>query len=152
MNFWTDSNIELLRKRWAKGVSARLIAKELGSVSRNAVVGKVYRLKLAGRTTVEAQPRKYKPSAISNTLFHGYRAGRQAPAHRSAKTKTKAIEEAPPIDLNCSMLELDNTPWRPSKCRWLTGDSRFPLDPIFCGCKPISDSPYCEYHAGRARG
>ncbi len=145
MNFWTDSNIELLRKRWAEGVSARLIAKELGSVSRNAVVGKVYRLKLAGRTTVEAQPRKYKPSAISNSLFRGYRAGRQAPAHMSAKTKPKAIDEAPPIDLQCSILGLEY-----GNCRWPIGDPQKPLEPIFCGCKTLS-RPYCEYHAGRAR-
>lgn len=47
---WTDERVELLKKMWIEGKSASQIAKELGSVTRNAVIGKVHRLGLASRT------------------------------------------------------------------------------------------------------
>jgi GcrA cell cycle regulator len=46
---WTDERVELLKKMWAEGQSASQIAKELGSVTRNAVIGKVHRLGLSNR-------------------------------------------------------------------------------------------------------
>ena len=47
---WTDERVELLKKMWAEGRSASQIAKELGAVTRNAVIGKVHRLGLSSRT------------------------------------------------------------------------------------------------------
>ena len=47
---WTDERIELLKTLWASGQSASQIAKELGGVTRNAVIGKVHRLGLSNRT------------------------------------------------------------------------------------------------------
>ncbi|MFB2533154.1 GcrA family cell cycle regulator [Paracoccus sp. p3-h83] len=61
---WTDERVELLKKMWAEGQSASQIAKELGSVTRNAVIGKVHRLGLSNRTTgaePEAEPVAEKP-------------------------------------------------------------------------------------------
>ena len=47
---WTDERVELLKKLWTEGLSASQIAAELGGgVTRNAVIGKVHRLNLAGR-------------------------------------------------------------------------------------------------------
>ncbi|MEL6435380.1 MAG: GcrA family cell cycle regulator [Pseudomonadota bacterium] len=46
---WTDERVETLKKLWADGLSASQIAAKLGGVSRNAVIGKVHRLKLAPR-------------------------------------------------------------------------------------------------------
>jgi GcrA cell cycle regulator len=51
---WTDERVELLKKMWTEGKSASQIAKELGSVTRNAVIGKVHRLGLASRITGDA--------------------------------------------------------------------------------------------------
>src|SRR4051812_20746161 len=69
---WTDERIELLKKLWADGLSASQIAAELGQVTRNAVIGKVHRLGLAGRAKVStssvARPARKAP----------------APAHRMA--------------------------------------------------------------------
>ena len=48
---WTDERVETLKKMWAEGQSASQIAKELGGVTRNAVIGKVHRLGLSNRTT-----------------------------------------------------------------------------------------------------
>jgi len=46
---WTDDRVETLKKMWAEGQSASQIAKELGGVTRNAVIGKVHRLGLSNR-------------------------------------------------------------------------------------------------------
>jgi len=54
---WTDERVELLKKMWTEGKSASQIAKELGSVTRNAVIGKVHRLGLASRIATDtAEP------------------------------------------------------------------------------------------------
>ena len=46
---WTDERVETLKKMWGEGQSASQIAKELGGVTRNAVIGKVHRLGLSNR-------------------------------------------------------------------------------------------------------
>ncbi len=46
---WTDERVETLKKMWGDGQSASQIAKELGGVTRNAVIGKVHRLGLSNR-------------------------------------------------------------------------------------------------------
>jgi GcrA cell cycle regulator len=53
---WTDERVELLKKMWGEGQSASQIAKELGGVTRNAVIGKVHRLGLSNRTSGAANP------------------------------------------------------------------------------------------------
>jgi GcrA cell cycle regulator len=59
---WTDERVELLKKMWSDGQSASQIAKELGGVTRNAVIGKVHRLGLSNRTA-GAPPSKPEPVA-----------------------------------------------------------------------------------------
>jgi GcrA cell cycle regulator len=54
---WTDERVEKLKTLWGDGMSASQIAKALGTVTRNAVIGKVHRLGLSNRgTTSGAQP------------------------------------------------------------------------------------------------
>ena len=66
---WTDERVELLRKLWADGLSASMIAVELGGITRNAVIGKVHRLGLSGRAkspaTTSPQPQLTKEVAIT---------------------------------------------------------------------------------------
>lgn len=61
---WTDERVEKLKKMWAEGQAASLIAKELGGVTRNAVIGKAHRLGLSNRsggTTAEADGATHPP-------------------------------------------------------------------------------------------
>ncbi|NSY38316.1 GcrA family cell cycle regulator [Leisingera sp. ANG59] len=62
---WTDERVELLKKMWGEGQSASQIAKELGGVTRNAVIGKVHRLGLSNRNSggAKAAEPKEKPAA-----------------------------------------------------------------------------------------
>ena len=85
---WTDERVELLKKMWAEGQSASQIAKELGSVTRNAVIGKVHRLGLSNRvggpdTKAEAEtPEVLSPRA-------------EAPAPRPQPAVTARPEQRP---------------------------------------------------------
>ncbi|MFZ5962405.1 GcrA family cell cycle regulator [Thalassococcus sp. BH17M4-6] len=53
---WTDERVEMLKKMWGEGQSASQIAKELGGVTRNAVIGKVHRLGLSNRAGATPAP------------------------------------------------------------------------------------------------
>ena len=83
---WTDERVELLKKMWGEGQSASQIAKELGGVTRNAVIGKVHRLGLSNRNTgataaaePAAKPAKEKPAP-------------KAAAAKPAASKPKPVE------------------------------------------------------------
>jgi hypothetical protein len=41
---WTDERTEELKKLWSEGLSASAIARQIGGVTRNSVLGKVHRL------------------------------------------------------------------------------------------------------------
>ena len=58
---WTDERVETLKRMWAEGQSASQIAKELGGVTRNAVIGKVHRLGLSNRN--DEAPEAAAPAA-----------------------------------------------------------------------------------------
>ncbi len=66
---WTDERVETLKKMWGEGQSASQIAKELGGVTRNAVIGKVHRLGLSNRAGsgggASKAPAKEKPAAAA---------------------------------------------------------------------------------------
>ena len=51
MMAWSDERVAVLKKMWLDGNSASEIAKELGNITRNAVIGKVHRLGLSNRDT-----------------------------------------------------------------------------------------------------
>ena len=65
---WTEERVELLKKLWLEGLSASQIAGVLGEgVTRNAVIGKVHRLKLTGR----AKPASSAPRARTRAARAG---------------------------------------------------------------------------------
>ncbi|MFO8126664.1 GcrA family cell cycle regulator [Roseovarius sp.] len=88
---WTDERVETLKKMWGEGQSASQIAKELGGVTRNAVIGKVHRLGLSNRagsgaTAAKAAP-KEKPAAPAKP------AAKPAPKPKAAPASTPPKEE-----------------------------------------------------------
>nr|WP_319247561.1 GcrA family cell cycle regulator [uncultured Celeribacter sp.] len=97
---WTDERVELLKKMWGEGQSASQIAKELGGVTRNAVIGKVHRLGLSNRagSGAAAKPApapKAKPAAAAAPKPKAEAKPKAAqPAPKPADTKAEA-EPAP---------------------------------------------------------
>ncbi|PLS22430.1 GcrA family cell cycle regulator [Neptunicoccus cionae] len=91
---WTDDRVEMLKTMWGEGKSASQIAKELGGVTRNAVIGKVHRLGLSNRAapakTTKEKPAvkeaaKPKPAAKPATETAAEPAAEAAPAPKAAE-------------------------------------------------------------------
>ncbi len=137
---WTDDRVELLSKLWGEGKTAAEIAKELGGVTRNAVIGKAHRLKLSNRVSPIQQnkksastPAKAKPKAANTSV-----APVAAPITRKAKKASMAV----PTDRDIKpLLEIGAY-----DCRWPYGDPNED-DFGFCGDKCMTGLPYCGEHA-----
>jgi GcrA cell cycle regulator len=133
---WTDERVELLKKLWQDGLSASQIAKQLGGVTRNAVIGKVHRLGLSGRAapskparTVFKAPRPARPVAPS--------APRRIAEPHAAPTPVRVLDEAPGM---ATVLTLGA-----HMCKWPIGDPA--LDNFtFCG-RRCDEGPYCHEHS-----
>lgn len=131
---WTDERVEQLKTLWAEGLSASQIARVLGGVTRNAVIGKVHRLGLAGRAG-PARAERPRSSLSHKSVV------------RMAAPEPEIIEEDPvPLEDGnfATVLTINDR-----MCRWPIGDpseNQF----HFCGRKPKSASPYCEAHARKA--
>ena len=87
---WTDERVEMLKRMWTEGASASQIAKELGGVTRNAVIGKVHRLGLSNRTAGAAAAEGEAAAAAAQA------APQQAPAP-AAETAEPAEAAAEPL-------------------------------------------------------
>ena len=92
---WSDERVEKLKKMWGEGQSASQIAKELGGVTRNAVIGKVHRLGLStrnggGGTTSDAGAKaKAKPAAPAKST------AKAAPKAAPKPEKKEATPDVP---------------------------------------------------------
>ena len=60
---WDTEKVEKLKELWGKGNTANEIASIIGGVSRNAVIGKAYRLNLAAKSIP-------KNNNFKQSLFH----------------------------------------------------------------------------------
>ncbi len=156
---WTEERVELLKKLWAEGLSASQIAAQLGGVSRNAVIGKVHRLKLSSRGRAStAHTRTKKPAtSVSGSKSGGRSASPTRPVTATvgatalkpqyqvdavAEQDLRPIEEVVvPISRRLSLIELTE-----QTCKWPNGD---PLtdDFHFCGNDAKETGPYCNYHS-----
>ncbi|MBU2981369.1 GcrA cell cycle regulator [Lentibacter algarum] len=76
---WTDDRVETLKKMWGEGQSASQIAKELGGVTRNAVIGKVHRLGLSNRATTTTAKTESKAAAAPKKPSKPKAAPKKAP-------------------------------------------------------------------------
>lgn len=93
---WTDERVELLKKMWSEGQSASQIAKELGAVTRNAVIGKVHRLGLSNRVGVPGDGKAKADDAAETDLPRSEPAPRPASAGPAASAPAAARPDPRP--------------------------------------------------------
>jgi GcrA cell cycle regulator len=158
---WTDERVEQLRQAWMEGKSASQIAGLLGhGLTRNAVIGKVHRLGLAGRA------KSPSPAATASRSPAPQQAARPvaqvraapAPAARIVRGATalaiqpQALAEAQPEEIESVVLPMSVrvtiVELRESMCRWPLGDPTS-TEFRYCG-SPTHAGPYCPYHGGLA--
>jgi len=170
---WTEERVELLKKLWLEGLSASQIAGVLGEgVTRNAVIGKVHRLKLTGRAKpASAAPRArttprapavrrmptgpsrsssgiasmMKSRALPQAAIHGATALKMDPELDVEQAVLPQVQELfIPEDQRLSLLQLNE-----HTCKWPIGDPLTP-DFYFCGQHSDEGKPYCDFHSRRA--
>lgn len=174
---WTDDRVEILKKMWGEGQSASQIAKELGGVTRNAVIGKVHRLGLSNRATTgaaakpDAKPKaeiKPKPApkpekpekpemrteaaAPPKSNLPARRqiipAGQPLPPQPSAnEISPEALAKVNEVEKKAKKIGLMELTER--TCKWPVGDPATE-DFWFCGLPVKQGKPYCEAHVGVA--
>jgi GcrA cell cycle regulator len=174
---WTDDRVEILKKMWGEGQSASQIAKELGGVTRNAVIGKVHRLGLSNRAgsggnakaeakakpaaKTEAKPKaatkpetatEAEPEAEYKPVLPVRKqiipAGQPLPPQPSAnEISPEALAKVSEIEKKAKRLTLMELTER--TCKWPVGDPATD-DFWFCGLPVKTGKPYCEAHVGVA--
>lgn len=159
---WTDERIELLKKLWTEGLSASQIAGELGMVTRNAVIGKVHRLGLAGRakapSTASARPQVRKSVSSGTVRVASVSAGggmtraisRGATALKIAPQEQEEVQPwvetldedvVVPMSQRVTIMEL-----KEGLCKWPMGDPQ-QSEFRYCGAGCEIGTPYCTYHS-----
>lgn len=116
---WTPERNKALRQLWADGLSVTEIARQLGGVSRNAVMGKAWRLNLPARA----------------------RNGQTAcPSEPDPGPGPGPIQSEEPLP--------DRLPSKPAAhCQWIFGDA--PSAYVFCTEPKRRGSSWCEAHHKR---
>lgn len=132
---WTDARVDLLKALWADGLSASVIAAQLGEVTRNAVIGKVHRLGIQGRAATRRQPRRTMPrrNRIGRAVI------RKPAFVRPSPVPPPGLPPAPAA-LMLSIAQLTE-----ATCHWPIGDPRQPGFG-FCGARRTGRQPYCGHH------
>ena len=162
---WTDERVEVLKTMWGEGKSASQIAKELGGVTRNAVIGKVHRLSLPGRAksggTSTSRSKRAAPSARSSssttyasrtttttTTRSMPRSSGATALKQEIVTDAVAYVDTRPVDDVVIPIsrKLPLTELTEKTCKWPVGDP-MQEDFFFCGTDCDEAAPYCSYHS-----
>jgi GcrA cell cycle regulator len=146
---WSSERIELLKRCFHDGLSCSQIAREMG-VTRNAVIGKMNRLRLSRPRPMRAAPLEQDRAArpVRTRTPRALRSKRSPLDVLSQRALLKVAFAEPPVEdipifngCGCSLLELGQ-----ERCRWpisTPGTKDF----CFCGNAPAKGLPYCPGHA-----
>ncbi len=176
---WTDERVETLRAMWSDGKSASQIARELGGVTRNAVIGKVHRLGLSNRVGGPDRPEDelgQLDPMIEDELPEPPASAPETPAPAAAPPRPAAKEVIPAVrpkpggqplppqpsaseisaEALANLAEVAKKARRLSlmqlterTCKWPVGDPATD-DFWFCGLPAVPGKPYCETHVAVA--
>jgi len=137
---WSEDRVTTLKSLWLDGLSASQVAKALGGVTRNAVIGKIHRLGLSGRAVPSAPARPVRTSIPRSPR----RVAAPRPRPPVRHTPLPASPEAPPEGpgLVSSMAALGA-----HACKWPIGD---PKASSFSFCGRLANGPYCPAHKAQA--
>lgn len=135
---WSEERVAALTELWRAGHSASQVARQLGGVTRNAVIGKAHRLGLTGR---DLPSRPHLPGQSSSLRP---RSEPRTPCLPSRVTSTVLQALAVEIAPTATLLSLAD-----DGCRWPIGD---PARPGFgfCGRTRDRGGVYCAEHAPRS--
>jgi len=132
---WTEEREQKLKDLWEKGHTASQIAEMLGGgTTRNAVIGKAHRLKLAARIASKQCKSSKKQAATGNlSKQEGY-------ISRKSRFKSLLLDKNFEAENPKKLEELGD-----KNCRWPIGhpdEENF----YFCGRNSVENFSYCKLH------
>jgi len=137
---WSDEDITSLKEEWQKGTTVTEIGKLIGK-TRNAVIGKAFRLRLERRCSrngytipVPSQKKKAKTKRIRKTKNMAI-IGKKAVAPRFYPMAVPITDKAPITIMGLNA----------STCHAIVGHGPDGLA-VYCGDFTFADKPYCEGH------
>ena len=130
---WTLEKVNKLRELWGKGNTAAQIASIIGEVTRNAVIGKAYRLNLAAKSISKNVNNKQVSQPHEN-------AAQTERITRRSKFKSLLLDKNFEPENPKSLEELHD-----EVCRWPIGHPD-KTNFYFCGRKSMKDFSYCKLH------
>ena len=131
---WTPERESKLKAFWKKGHTASQIAALIGGPTRNAVIGKAYRLNLEARAVSKKHSTTSKAKLENNVEI------KQEKLSRKARFKSLLLDKNFEAENPIKLTELtDDT------CRWPIGHP-YEKNFYFCGRKPLEKFPYCNLH------
>lgn len=146
---WTDERTNFLKARWAAGDTCSQIARELGGMTRNAIIGKVHRLKLPTRIKAERKPEaprihrtNPKPKPAAHHPWQPTRVPAPEPDPLVINIAAEAFDSAIPRRQRKTIFQLEN-----KHCRYPVGEpgtSGF----FYCGgpADNAAGQVYCSRH------
>jgi GcrA cell cycle regulator len=148
---WTELAIAAARKSHALGKTAAKTAADLkrafgGTLSRNAVIGKWFRMGLSDdeKDNHARAARRSRPRAKAKPKSPAARRSRTMCAPSLVPSLDGAVDAAHPDQASLvqrkQLLDLG-----PGDCRWPIGDPK-EADFFFCGAPQLTGSSYCRRH------
>ena len=130
---WTEEKVEKLKELWGKGKTASQIAEVIGGLSRNAIIGKAFRLQLSKKII--------KRPKINSSINPNYKE-KDIIQRKSRKVKFRSLlldkNFEPAKNLNLEELT-ENT------CKYMDGHPN-ESSASFCGRKTVEKFSYCPLH------
>lgn len=138
---WTDDRVRTLSALWCEGLSASQIACRLTGVTRNAVIGKVHRLGIAGRgrPSAPAAPARPRPPV-------------PRPAVRKPRSVMPDAQVPPRVPMRIESLDANDGV---SILALTRGGCRWPFECLgsnevrYCGRAAVRGA-FCAEHGARA--
>ena len=130
---WTLEKVSKLKELWGGDNTASQIASIIGGVTRNAVIGKAYRLNLAAKSIK-------KKNNFNQVSQHQENAPQLERKTRKSRFNSLLLDKNFEPENPKSLEQLHD-----EICRWPIGHPNEP-DFYFCGRKSMKDFSYCKLH------
>ena len=129
---WTEEKVEKLKELWGKGNTASQIAEIIGGISRNAVIGKAFRLNLSAKII--------KRSKANNSNRINYSEKNINKKSRKIKFRSLLLDKNFEPAKNLSLEQLTE-----HTCKYMEGHPN-ETNSSFCGRKTVEKFSYCPLH------